>query len=64
MDGLVARLPAAGLVARLPKGLFPRLALGLVFGTLGLVARLATIECPPSPGDAAGDVAREPDPLA
>lgn len=58
----MARLPgAAGLVARLPRGLFPRLSVSdLGFGTFGDVARLATMECPPRPGAAAGEVAREP----
>ena len=60
--------PATGLVERLPincgcpaSGLFPRLVfefLGL--GTLGLVARLATMECPPCEGESVGDAAREP----
>jgi hypothetical protein len=66
--GLAARLPAEGLVARLDgppfcpplKGLLPRLApFALPLCGLGLVARLATTECPPRLG-AAGDVAREP----
>jgi hypothetical protein len=58
--GLVARLFAIGLVARLAKGLFPRLApLAFCLGALGLVARFATTECPPSPGERAGEVALE-----
>jgi hypothetical protein len=66
--GLAARLPPAGLVARLDgppfcpplKGLLPWLA-PFVFTLcgLGLVARLATTEWPPRLG-AEGDVAREP----
>jgi hypothetical protein len=57
----VGRALPIGLVARLPKGLFPRLML-LVFvlGAFGLVARLATTECPPRLGEAAGEVARDP----
>ena len=56
----MARTPT-GLVARLPKGLFPRLMLfGFNFGAFGLVARLATTECPPRLGEAEGDVARDP----
>lgn len=59
--GLVARLPTVGLVARLAKGLFPRLALfAFTLGALGLVARLATMECPPSAGVGTGEFAREP----
>lgn len=63
--------PAAGLVARLPEtglpplgaplsGLFPLLTLAdLALGTFGLVARLATTECPPKLGIGAGETARE-----
>jgi hypothetical protein len=59
--GLVARLFATGLVARLAKGLFPRLApFGFCLGALGLVARLATTECPPNPGESAGEAALDP----
>ena len=64
--GLVARVPATGLVARLPpgtplSGLFPLLTLAdLVFGPLGLVARLATTECPPKLDIGAGEAARDP----
>jgi len=66
--GLPARLPAAGLVARLggpllcptPRGLLPGLPPFVFgFGALGLVARFATTEWPPSPG-VTGEVAREP----
>lgn len=58
--GLVGRLPASGLDARLLVGLLPLLTLENAFGALGLVALLATIEWPPKLlGDAAGDVARE-----
>jgi hypothetical protein len=52
--GLVARLdrlPARGLVARLPAD-------GLGRGIFGLVARFATMECPPKV-EAVGDVARD-----
>lgn len=59
--GLPARAFPIGLVARLPKGLFPRLMLFVFgFGAFGLVARLATTECPPRLGDAVGDAARDP----
>ena len=51
--GLVGLPPASGLLARLA-------AFGFNFGTLGLVARFATIECPPCPATGTGDVAREP----
>lgn len=58
---------AAGLVARLPppgaplSGLFPLLTLAdLTFGAFGLVARLATTECPPRLDIGAGETAREP----
>jgi hypothetical protein len=57
--GLVGRLPASGLDARLLVGLLPLLALENGLGAFGLVARLATIEWPPKLGDATGDVARE-----
>lgn len=65
LEALLPGEPALGLVARLPaapckfRGLAPRFVLGFSFGALGLVARFATIECPPSP-PGAGDVAREP----
>ena len=65
--GLVAWLPETGLVARLPppgtplSGLFPLLTLAdLAFGAFGLVARLATTECPPKLDMGAGETAREP----
>lgn len=65
--GLVARLPETGLVARLPppgtplSGLFPLLTLAdLGFGAFGLVARLATTECPPKLDTGAGETGREP----
>lgn len=48
--------PETGLVARLPLGLMLCVS-GLC--ALGLVARLATIECPPKLGDPTGDDARE-----
>lgn len=61
--GLTARLFVTGLVARLLRGLLPRLIL-FVFGLgiFGLVARFATTECPPRWGVADGEVAREPAP--
>lgn len=67
ITGLPVGLLAAGLVARLGgpplysalKGLLPGLPFDLFLGTLGLVARFATTEWPPSPG-ATGEVAREP----
>ena len=56
--GLAARLSVTGLVGRLPRGLFPRLILfNVIFGGFGLVARLATTECPPRVGDPDGDAA-------
>jgi hypothetical protein len=58
--GLVARLFVTGLVARLPSGLFARLAPFVFLGTLGLVALFATTECPPKLGDRAGEVALDP----
>lgn len=61
--GLAARLFVTGLVARLFKGLLPRLILFVfIFGILGLVARFATIECPPRGGETDGEVARDPVP--
>lgn len=61
--GLAARLFVTGLVARLFKGLLPRLMLVVFgFGILGLVARFATTECPPRGGEADGEVARDPVP--
>ena len=56
---------ATGLVARLPgtplSGLFPLLTLAdLTFGAFGLVARLATTECPPKLDTGAGETAWEP----
>lgn len=62
-----AGLPETGLVARLPppgaplSGLLPLLTLAdLAFGAFGLVARLATTECPPKLDIGAGETAREP----
>lgn len=55
--------PAPGLVGKgIPlSGLLARLTLAdLVLGPLGLVARLATTECPPKLGIGAGEAALEP----
>jgi len=49
--GEFAMIRARGLLARTPFGITRG------FGTFGLVARFATIECPPCPG--VGEVARE-----
>ena len=65
--GLVVGLPETGLVARLPppgtplSGLFPLLTLAdFTLGAFGLVARLATTECPPKLCTGAGETAWEP----
>ena len=58
--GLLARLPLV-CVAPLANGLVLRAPFRPGLGGLGLVARLATTEWPPSPG-ATGEVARDPAP--
>ena len=58
--GLVARLAGGEIPFGLAKGLPARLGMPVFgFGTLGLVARLATTEWPPWPGT--GEVARDCD---
>lgn len=50
--GLPARVPASGLPARLGTPC-------LSFGILGLVARMASTECPPCPAAGMGEPARD-----